>query len=193
MREVAHYTAQEWIAGLKNLNQHIVQTFYESEKRHFLDWAKRYFREDKAAASDSYQETILAFLREAQKGKLEACQTYYKLRAHFFRLGRKIITKALVEKSRWTDLRPEEHQLAADEESSARPEQERKIHRAFKSLPKDYQDVLYQYYILGVGKDEIADNLGVESAAIVSLLLHKARKALRHQYWYEQEHFLVPA
>ena len=152
-----------------------ISALYYSLREPFFVFSKRYGLSSDDI-SDIYQEAFIALRRRALNGKLNEVNS--SLKTYLFGIGKNMIFDRLNETGKQVTLNPElhfeKHQLTEFQiDKQDLTENQLKLNRAFKQLPKSCRELLTLYYSRGLSLNEIVELTDYANNGVVRS--HKSR------------------
>ncbi len=166
------------IALLKTGDRETIKTIYLENQQAFRLFAKR-FTDDIDEIKNIYQDSIIALVENAAKGKLDDLQS--NISTYLFAIGKYLIFKSNKISDRKVNLDAEmvEYVHWESYEEESKDEEIRELQRQFEKLGPKCRELLRMFYYEAKSLDEIFLQLGYVSKDVLKSTKSRCLKSLK--------------
>lgn len=169
--------------ALKHNDDKLVKELYGLYREAFIGFTKKHHIAQQDSV-DIYQEAFISIRKHAISGKLYEVDTSFK--TYLFGIGKHLIYNKLKDYASQKQYDPKLHNTCSDYESipidhpKELTEEQKLLHRYFKLLGKSCQQMLTLSFYRGLTNEEIAQQYGYDSEAVVRSQKSRCLKTLKN-------------
>lgn len=184
-----------FIRTLENIDNHIIKSIregdyreidiiYDQYKKDFIRWAMRKFPVTKDDALDIFQDTMIAFLKNIRKGKIEKFE--YSVKSYLYAIGRNLlINKVKFEKRYDNEIDEENAEKIAQQgllfSDKAEPNSQL-VDQLLNKLGEPCYTILKLFYYHNYSLESIAREIGSKSENVARAQKARCIKSLKDMF-----------
>ena len=180
----------QWIEEIKNGDSKALELLYRAYRKEFMVWLCQKMACDSEMALDIFQESVLAFYKNAKMGKLEGFSSSVK--TYLFAIGKKIYLyrnrqhKVKLSGLELDDL-PIEKLLVSSKDGNSLSDRQALISNLLPKLRPNCKNLLFSFYYEGLRLKEITQKLNYKNVNVAKVMKARCMEALKKMVYQQMK------